>query len=108
MTIGQIIDCIETYLSPEGDHNTPPTIQGRLVSLDWDQKAKPTPLLVLEQLNDGSNVTIRSSSTRRAISSHQQNAPDPSSGQRSTGTRSRASATSAKSRSSRSSSKSSR
>ena len=59
-TISDIIDCIETYLSPTADHNTwQPTIQGYLVNLHWDQKAKPTPLLVLDQLNEG-NVTIRS------------------------------------------------
>lgn len=106
VTIGQIIDCIETYLSPEGDHNAPPTIQGRIVNLDWDQKAKPTPMLVLEQLNEGSNVTIRSG--RRAIAPSGRS-PEPSSGRStgSTGARSRASATS-KSRSSRSSSQSRR
>ncbi len=59
-TISQIIDCIETFLSPAEDHDTwQPTIQGRLAKLQWDQKAKPTPLLVLEQLSEGGNVTIR-------------------------------------------------
>lgn len=59
-TNSDIIDCIETYLSPTADHHTwQPTIQGYLVNLHWDQKAKPTPLLVLDQLNEG-NVTIRS------------------------------------------------
>lgn len=101
VTIGQIIDCIETYLSPEGDHNTPPTIQGRLVNLDWDQKAKPTPLLVLEQLNEGSNVTLRSNSARRTASPNQ--GLETSGSQRPTASRSRASATSSRSRSSRSS-----
>lgn len=53
-TINQIIDCLETYLSPGDDRdNWTPTIQGRIVHIDWDQKAKPTPLLVLEQSNDG-------------------------------------------------------
>ncbi|MDJ0517738.1 MAG: hypothetical protein QNJ74_16325 [Trichodesmium sp. MO_231.B1] len=53
-TIIQIIDCLETYLSPSDDHdNWTPTIQGRIVHIDWDQKAKPTPLLVLEQSHDG-------------------------------------------------------
>lgn len=53
-TINQIIDCLETYLSPSDDHdNWTPTIQGRIVHIDWDQKAKPTPMLVLEQSNDG-------------------------------------------------------
>ena len=59
-TVSDIIDCIETYLSPTADHNTwQPTIQGYMVSLHWDQKAKPTPLLVLDQREEG-NVTIRS------------------------------------------------
>ncbi|MBD1931738.1 MULTISPECIES: hypothetical protein [Cyanophyceae] len=63
-TISQIIDCIETFLSPADDHDTwQPTIQGRIVKLNWDQKAKPTPLLVLEQLSDGVNVSFR---TKRA------------------------------------------
>lgn len=60
VTITQIIDCIETFLSPAEDHDTwQPTIQGRLVKLHWDQKAKPTPLLVLEQLSEGANVTLK-------------------------------------------------
>jgi hypothetical protein len=59
-TISQIIDCIETYLSPVEDEDTwQPTIQGRIASMHWDQKAKPTPLLVLEQSNEGVNVTFR-------------------------------------------------
>jgi hypothetical protein len=66
VTITQIIDCIETFLSPAEDHDTwQPTIQGRLVKLNWDQTAKPTPLLVLEQLSEGANVTMR---TKRAVS----------------------------------------
>ncbi len=61
-TISQIIDCIETYLSPAGDNDTwQPTIQGRIAHMHWDQKAKPTPLLVLEQSNEGVNVTFRTS-----------------------------------------------
>jgi len=61
-TISQIIDCIETYLSPMEDEDTwQPTIQGRIAHMHWDQKAKPTPLLVLEQSNDGVNVTFRTS-----------------------------------------------
>ncbi len=59
-TISQIMDCIETYLSPrEDDDSWQPTIQGRIVYMHWDQKAKPTPLLVLEQSNEGVNVTFR-------------------------------------------------
>lgn len=63
-TINQIIDCIETFLSPSDDHDTwQPTIQGRIVHMQWDQKAKPTPLLVLEQSNEGVNVSF---ATKRA------------------------------------------
>ncbi|MCV3216356.1 hypothetical protein OGM63_23060 [Plectonema radiosum NIES-515] len=61
-SISQIIDCIETYLSPAEDQDTwQPTIQGRIAYIHWDQKAKPTPLLVLEQSNEGVNVTFRTS-----------------------------------------------
>ncbi|NEQ33153.1 MAG: hypothetical protein F6K04_19510 [Leptolyngbya sp. SIO4C5] len=64
-TISQIIDCIETFLSPEADHRTwQPTLQGRIAYMHWDQKAKPTPLLVLEQSTEGVNVTLRSNSRR--------------------------------------------
>lgn len=59
-TINDIINCLETYLSPTDEQdNWTPTIQGRIVRIDWDQKAKPTPLLVLEQSSDGVNVTFR-------------------------------------------------
>ncbi|MCG8362410.1 MAG: hypothetical protein MJA27_03635 [Pseudanabaenales cyanobacterium] len=61
VTINQIIDCIETFLAPDSDHsNWQPTLQGRIAYMHWDQKAKPTPLLVLEQSKDGVNVTFRS------------------------------------------------
>lgn len=60
VTINQIIDCMETFLSPAGENVTwQPTIQGRIANMHWDQKAKPTPLLVLEQTQEGSNVTFR-------------------------------------------------
>ncbi|HEY9744100.1 MAG TPA: hypothetical protein V6C90_26725 [Coleofasciculaceae cyanobacterium] len=63
-TISQIIDCIETFLNPDDEHETwQPTIQGRIVFIRWDQKAKPTPLLVLQQSSEGVNVTLR---TKRA------------------------------------------
>ena len=53
-TINQIIDCIEHYLSPElSQENWQPAIQGQVVKLNWDQEAKPTPLLVLEQFEEG-------------------------------------------------------
>ena len=61
-TISQIISCIEKYLSPvESDDTWQPTIQGRIAHMHWDQKARPTPLLVLEQSNEGVNVTFRTS-----------------------------------------------
>jgi hypothetical protein len=60
VTINQIIDCIETFLSPNGENGVwQPTIQGRIANMRWDQKAKPTPLLVLEQTQEGSNVTFK-------------------------------------------------
>ena len=64
-TINQIIDCIEKFLSPNADHeNWQPAIQGRVVLMEWDQKAKPTPLLVLEQSGDGGNVSFRTNPNR--------------------------------------------
>ena len=64
-TISQIINCIENYLLPRENGDTwQPTIQGRIVYMHWDQKAKPTPLLVLEQLSEGVNVTFKT--TRKA------------------------------------------
>jgi hypothetical protein len=59
VTITQIIECMQKFMSPEGDDHWQPTIQGRIARLHWDQKAKPTPLLVLEQTNEGTNVTFR-------------------------------------------------
>jgi hypothetical protein len=60
VTINQIIECMQTYMSPTSDRDTwQPTIQGRIAYMHWDQKAKPTPLLVLEQSNEGVNVTFR-------------------------------------------------
>ncbi|MGQ4647043.1 hypothetical protein [Lyngbya aestuarii] len=57
-TISQIIDCVENFLKPDNE-NWQPTIQGRIVSISWDQKARPTPLLVLEQSSEGVNVTLK-------------------------------------------------
>ncbi|WP_035493813.1 hypothetical protein [Baaleninema simplex] len=66
-TISQIIDCIETYLSPAGDNDTwQPALQGRVAYIHWDQNAKPTPLLVLEQSNEGVNVTFRTTRSNAA------------------------------------------
>jgi hypothetical protein len=66
VTVNQIIDCMHKFMSQETDDHWQPTIQGRIASIHWDQKAKPTPLLVLEQLNEGVNVTFRT--TRMAES----------------------------------------
>ena len=51
----------------------PSLIQGRIVHIEWDQKAKPTPMLVLEQSNEGVNVTFR---TTRAAGGIPANAED--------------------------------
>lgn len=60
-TVSQIIDIIESFLGPDGENpHWQPTLQGRIAYMHWDQKAKPTPLLVLEQSNEGVNVTFRS------------------------------------------------
>jgi hypothetical protein len=65
-TIQQIIECMEAYLSPEAEEEFwQPTIQGHLATMEWDQKAKPTPLLVLEQTQEGSNVTMRPRRSKR-------------------------------------------
>jgi len=58
-TVSQIIQCLQTYMGQEADENWQPTIQGRIAYIHWDQKAKPTPLLVLEQSTEGVNVTFR-------------------------------------------------
>lgn len=59
-TIKEIIHCIETFLSPEGSNkNWQPVIQGYIVSISWNQQAKPTPLLLLEQHHQGMNVSFR-------------------------------------------------
>ncbi|MCW6038352.1 hypothetical protein K4A83_19035 [Spirulina subsalsa FACHB-351] len=77
-TISQIIDCIEKFLSPNEDHdNWQPTIQGRVARMDWDQKAKPTPLLVLEQSGEGVNVSFRTNPNRRAGGAEDELAPAP-------------------------------
>lgn len=60
VTVKQIVECMMTFMSQDTDENWQPTIQGRIAYMHWDQKAKPTPLLVLEQSNEGVNVTFRS------------------------------------------------
>lgn len=57
--VDEIIHCVENYLCPEENNNHwTPTIHGRVVGISWDQRAKPTPLLVLEQAEEGS-VTLK-------------------------------------------------
>ena len=69
-TISQLIDCIENFMSPDAEESHwQPTIQGRIANMRWDQKAKPTPLLVIEQSNEGVNVTLRSKNTIPSTSS---------------------------------------
>ena len=65
-TVNQIVECVETFLSPaEARENWQPTIQGHIVSMSWNQKAKPTPLLLLEQHNSGVNVSFRTKVARK-------------------------------------------
>jgi len=65
-TIAQLIDCVEHYIKPSPDDEYwQPTVQGKLLTMEWDQKAKPTPLLVLEQGQDGGNVVFNSRSKIR-------------------------------------------
>ena len=77
-TIGQIVDCVEMFLSPterrdewqsdspefERRQNWLPTVQGHIVTMSWNQKAKPTPLLLLEQHSSDVNVSFRTKVTR--------------------------------------------
>jgi len=46
-------------VSSDENRNWQPTIQGRLAVISWDQSAKPTPLLVIEQTNEGTNVLMK-------------------------------------------------
>jgi hypothetical protein len=56
-TILQICDCLENFLSPDMQpNNWQPSIQGHLLLLNWDQRAKPTPMLIVEQLEEGFNM----------------------------------------------------
>ncbi len=55
--VDEIIVCVENYLCPdESQENWTPTINGKVVGISWDQRAKPTPLLVLEQAEEGSVI----------------------------------------------------
>lgn len=65
-TIEQLIDCLETFLNPgDGHEHWQPTVQGRVAVIEWDQKAKPTPLLVLKQSDEGGNVSFRTQTATR-------------------------------------------
>lgn len=77
-TIGQLVDCIENFMSPDAEESHwQPTIQGRIAYMHWDQKAKPTPLLVIEQSNEGVNVTLRSRNSLPASTSGSPTQPKP-------------------------------
>lgn len=66
-TVEDIVKCIENFLNPQDDGGFwQPTLQGRIANMKWDQKAKPTPLMVLEQTNEGVNVTFRSKKDKQA------------------------------------------
>ncbi|MEE3719240.1 hypothetical protein V2H45_21070 [Tumidithrix elongata RA019] len=59
-SINDIAIALENFMiATESTRNWQPTIQGKLALISWDQKAKPTPLLVIEQTNEGSNVSFR-------------------------------------------------
>ena len=65
-TVQQIIECIEAFLSPgRKDTNWQPTIQGHIVNMNWNQQAKPTPLLSLEQDNKSVSVSFRAKMTKQ-------------------------------------------
>jgi hypothetical protein len=57
ITVEQIIDCLEKFLNPsEAPEFWQPAVQGRVVSIEWAQKAKPTPLLLFKQSEEGDIV----------------------------------------------------
>ncbi len=65
-TIEEVVKCIEGFLNPtDSEGFWQPTLQGRIANMKWDQKAKPTPLLILEQTNEGVNVTFRTKQDKR-------------------------------------------
>lgn len=76
--VREVCECMAAYLSPEAEEEFwQPTIQGHLATLQWDQKAKPTPMLVLEQTAEGQNVTLRSRmGTKKKYQSKADPAPD--------------------------------
>jgi hypothetical protein len=60
VTVNEIIDCVERFLSADSEHEDwQPSIHGQVVLISWDQKARPTPLLVLEQSEEGVNIGFR-------------------------------------------------
>ncbi|MGB3573402.1 MAG: hypothetical protein WA783_16440 [Phormidesmis sp.] len=67
-TVAEIVKCIEGFLNPtEEEGFWQPTLQGRIANMKWDQKAKPTPLLVLRQTNEGVNVTFRTNKNKPSV-----------------------------------------
>lgn len=67
-TVEEIVKCLEGFLNPKDNSGFwQPTLQGRLANMKWDQKAKPTPLLVLTQTNEGVNVTFRTKKNKPSI-----------------------------------------
>ena len=75
-TIEEIIKCLEHYLSSDDMADRwQPTLQGRIATISWDQKAKPTPLLVMNQSQEGmNNVTMRS--RRKTVTAAKRIRPD--------------------------------
>ncbi|ELR98783.1 hypothetical protein [Gloeocapsa sp. PCC 73106] len=70
--VDEIIQCVENYLCPDETQNHwTPTIHGKVVAISWDQRAKPTPLLVLEQAEEGS-VVLKSDVWGKSANSRQQ------------------------------------
>ncbi|MEL4894154.1 hypothetical protein [Crocosphaera sp. Alani8] len=60
-TVAQILECLENFLTPmKSKENWQPSIQGQVVLISWDQKAKPTPLLVIEQSEEGLSIPQKS------------------------------------------------
>lgn len=54
-TIEGIIRCISRFLHPDREMqlNWQPSLFGKLVHIQWDQQARPTPMLVFEQTAEG-------------------------------------------------------
>ncbi|CCQ53526.1 hypothetical protein WH8501_19710 [Crocosphaera watsonii WH 8501] len=70
-TVTQIIECVENFLAPTTNNESwQPAIQGQVVLISWDQKAKPTPLLVIEQSEEGLNITRKNPVPSHRSSSH--------------------------------------